>query len=101
MVVICSNYCVIGDVWFLFLSRISVQNAYLDEKEDACFALGQLAVNSRSVRRPLSFGRMSLCKCFGVAHLINKCCRVVMTLLLFIVALTLTSAFVMLIAVWQ
>ena len=28
------------------LHSISVENAYLDEKEDACCALGELAVNT-------------------------------------------------------
>ncbi|CAC5376943.1 IPO4 [Mytilus coruscus] len=42
-----------------FINRISVENAYLDEKEDACCALGELAGNAGSIFFPYleqSFG---------------------------------------------
>lgn len=30
----------------IFFCRFSVENAYIDEKEDACDALGEIAVNT-------------------------------------------------------
>lgn len=48
VVVICSLLqCLFFKSCFQFdINRISVENAYLDEKEDACCALGELAGNA-------------------------------------------------------